>query len=181
MEVGGDPAPGGSTPETLLERIAQGDHVAFTELVEAHDRDMVRLCFLISGDIEVARDATQNAWHKLWSNPPTLRDGTKLGSWLLSVAGNEARQMIRRRRIARVRDLQLAGQSPPDPGTSDARIDLEAAVRRLDPSERELLGLRYLLGWNSEEIGRHLGLSAEGVRSRLHRLLQRMRAHFGDE
>lgn len=180
MEVGGDPASGGSTPETLLERIAQGDHLAFTELVEAHDQDMVRLCFLISGDIDVARDATQNAWHRMWSHPPALRDETKLRSWLLSVAANEARQMIRRRRTGRVRELQSVGPSSAD-GQSDLRLDLEAALRRLEPSERELLGLRYLLGWSSEEVGRHIGMSAEGVRSRLHRLTQRMRADFGDE
>ncbi len=180
MEVGADAAPGGPAPDKLLKRIAQGDHGAFTELVEAHDADMVRLSFLISGDIEVARDATQNAWHKLWSKPPTLRDEAKLGPWLLSVAANEARQMMRRRRTGRVRELQSVGRSPAE-GTSDIRIDLESALRGLDPSERELLGLRYLLGWSSEEIGRHIGLSAEGVRSRLHRLLQRMRADFGDE
>jgi len=44
----------------------------------------------------------------------------------------------------------------------------------------ELLGLRYVLGMNSGEIGAHLCLSPEGVRSRLQRLLTRMRKDLDD-
>ncbi len=163
-------------PGSLLARVRQGDHAAFTELVVAHDADMVRLCLVICRDPDLARDATQDAWHRLWSRPPTLRDEAKLRSWLLSVAANEARQQLRRRRTGTVRELRMhSAQVGIDPSVDIARLDLDAALARLDPGERELLGLRYVLGMNSSEIGAHLRLSPEGVRSRLQRLLTRMR------
>lgn len=160
----------------MLARVRQGDHAAFTELVVAHDADMARLCLVICRDPDLARDATQNAWHRLWSRPPTLRDEAKLGSWLLGVAANEARQQARRKRVGVVRELRAQGsQASRDPAGDIDRLDLDDSLARLDPGDRELLGLRYALGMTSGEIGAHLRLSPEGVRSRLHRLLTRMR------
>jgi RNA polymerase sigma-70 factor (ECF subfamily) len=182
MEVRADAEPVGSAPERLLHRVARGDHSAFTELVAAHDSDMVRLCFLISSDAELARDATQNAWQRLWSKPPRLRDESKLRSWLLSVAANEARQMIRRRGIGRVREIQAESRSASlDNERSDDRLDLQAVLSRLEPADRELLGLRFLFDMSSDQIGAHLGISAEGARTRLHRLLVRIRRELGIE
>ncbi len=161
---------------TMLARVRRGDHAAFTELVVAHDADMVRLCLVVYRDPDLARDAVQSAWHRLWSQPPNLRDETKLRSWLLSVAANEARQQLRRKRVGVVRELRARpAPGPSDPAGEVDRLDLDDALARLDPSERELLGLRYVLGMSSGEIGAHLGLSPEGVRSRLQRLLTRMR------
>ncbi len=165
-----------ASPASLLTRVRMRDHAAFTALVVAHDADMVRLCLVICRDADVARDSVQNAWHRLWSEPPRLRDELKLRSWLLSVAANEARQQLRRRRVGVVRELRSpTGRVSVDPGAAIDRLDLDAALARLDPAERELLGLRYVLGMNSSEIGAHLRVSPEGVRSRLQRLLTRMR------
>lgn len=163
-------------PSSLLDRVRHGDHAAFTELVVAHDADMVRLCLVICRDTDLARDATQNAWHRLWSQPPTLRDETRLRSWLLTVAANEARQQLRRQRVGVVRELRAGtAHGSTDPTGDVGRLDLNDVLARLDQSQRELLGLRYVLGMTSSEIGAHLRLSPAGVRSRLQRLLTRMR------
>ncbi len=165
-----------ASPASLLTGVRSRDHAAFTALVVAHDADMLRLCIVICRDPDLARDAVQNAWHRLWSEPPRLRDELKLRSWLLSVAANEARQQLRRRRVGVVRELRSpTGRVSVDPAVAIDRLDLDAALARLDPADRELLGLRYALGMNSTEIGAHLRLSPEGVRSRLQRLLTRMR------
>jgi RNA polymerase sigma factor (sigma-70 family) len=45
----------------------------------------------------------------------------------------------------------------------------------LPPDDRRLLALRYVAGLDSTQIATHLGLSASGVRTRLARLLDRLR------
>ncbi len=139
-----------ASPASMLTRVRTGDHAAFTALVVAHDADMVRLCLVICRDPDAARDAVQSAWQRLWSEPPRLRNELKLRSWLLSVAANESRQQLRRRRVGVVRELR----SPSEPASTDPavgidRLDLDAALARLDPAERELFGLRYVLGMTS--------------------------------
>lgn len=162
----------------ILASLERGDHAAFTRLVEEHDTDMIRLCFVICGDVELARDATQNAWHRLWRDPPHLRDETRLRSWLLSVAANEARQLARRRRRRAILEREAAARVTKEVEVGIDIVDLDRALAGLSPDERELLGLRYLIGLTSSEIGQHLGLTAEGVRTRLHRLLTRLRTEL---
>jgi len=170
-------ANGGWKPGVLA-RLAGGDRATFTELVEAHDTDMARLCYVICGDVELARDAVQNAWHRLWRQPPRLRDESRLRSWLLSVAANEARQALRRRRrgsqLERLAAVSADAGRTVEPEVLD-RVALASSLSRLTPHERELLALRYLLELSSADIAQHLGISPEGVRSRLHRLIERLR------
>jgi len=54
-------------------------------------------------------------------------------------------------------------------------VDLERALGRLEPDDRRLIAMRYVAGLDSTEIAAQLGGSASGVRSRLARLLDRLR------
>jgi RNA polymerase sigma factor (sigma-70 family) len=57
----------------------------------------------------------------------------------------------------------------------ESRIDLDRVLAGLSTDERELLALRFALGMSSMDIGAHLGLGPEGARTRLHRLLVKIR------
>jgi len=57
---------------------------------------MVRVCQLICGDPELAQDAAHAAWPIALQKLASLRDPDKLRPWLVSIAANEARQMLRR-------------------------------------------------------------------------------------
>jgi RNA polymerase sigma factor (sigma-70 family) len=77
-------------------------------------------------------------------------------------------------------DVADVGSSRGDPADAIPSVDLLAAVRRLDPQDRSLLALRYVAGFDSSELGRALGLSPSGVRSRLERLTARLRMELDD-
>ena len=159
----------------VIERAVAGDEMAFARIVAVHHEDMARIAYFVSGDLEVAADAEQAAWAITWRRLGTLRDTTRLKAWLMSVAANEARQIMRSQRRRTVRELAVDGPvSSPDPDRA-ALIDLANAVAGLDHRDRTLIGLRYIAELDSEAIGRELGLSASGVRVRLHRLLGRLR------
>ena len=59
-------------------------------------------------------------------------------------------------------------------------MDLAGALAKLDTRDRAIIGLRYIGGLESAEIGQAIGMSASGVRVRLHRLLERLRKELGD-
>jgi RNA polymerase sigma-70 factor (ECF subfamily) len=142
---------------------------------------MARISYLVSGSLDLAEDAVQAAWAIAWRRLGTLRDPARLRPWLMSVAANEARQMARSGRRRTVRELAVGGPtSSPGPDRA-ALIDLANALADLDPKDRILIGLRYVAGLDSETIGREVGMSASGVRVRMHRLLARLREELGDE
>jgi RNA polymerase sigma-70 factor (ECF subfamily) len=156
---------------------AAGDHAAFARLVDAHHASMAKVAYVICGDLEAANDAVQVAWATAWRRLGGLRDTGQVRAWLIAIAANEARQALRRGRRARVVDLSegLAGTVASDPADGIALVDLERALQRLNPDDRWLLALRFTGGLDSAQIAAQAGISASGVRSRLERLLDRLR------
>jgi len=173
----------GAIPASIVEAAATGDTMAFARIVRAHHDDMVRVCQVVCGDADLAQDAVQAAWPIAWRKLGSLRDADKLRPWLVTVAANQARQLVRRRQRDRVVPIEVAdvGSHRDDPASRAADVDLLAAVRLLAPDDRALLALRYVAGFDAGEIGRALGLTGSGVRSRLARLVERLRREVGDD
>jgi len=88
-------------------RAAAGDEIAFARIIRAHHDDMTRVCFVICGDLDIADEAVQAAWPIIWRKLGSLRDPSRLRPWLVSIAANEARQLIRRRRRRTVVELAV--------------------------------------------------------------------------
>jgi RNA polymerase sigma-70 factor (ECF subfamily) len=160
---------------------AAGDVAALARIVARYHDDMARVCVVVcGGDADAAEDAVQSAWPVAWRKLGSLRDGTRLRPWLISLAANQARQQQRRERRRRVLEIAVAPLAHGDAGDPSARVDLSLALRRLGPDDRALLAMRYVADLESTEIGRALGISASGVRSRLERLLARLRTELSD-
>lgn len=164
--------------DTVIRRAMSGDREAFTRLVAMYDNSMAKVAYVVSGDPEVARDAVQAAWTIAWRRLGGLRDPAQVRSWLLTIAANEARQLVRRRRRHTVVDLSIVGDATDgrgDPGDLIHLIDLDRALRKLKPDDRALIALRYIAGLDSSEIAAQLGGSASGIRSRLSRAIDHLR------
>jgi RNA polymerase sigma-70 factor (ECF subfamily) len=177
----------GIGPSATLERsdvelAADGDEVAFARLIADHNADMARVAFVITGDAALAQDAVQSAWVIAWARFRTVRDPRRPRPWLLKIAVNEARQIVRRRRRATVVEIdpELMAVSSADPAVGIARLDLVRALGRLSPDDRALLALRYVAGVDAGELGAMTGRSASGTRARLSRLTARLRTELSD-
>jgi RNA polymerase sigma-70 factor (ECF subfamily) len=145
---------------------------------------MRRVCVVIAGDETIADDAVAAAWSIAWRKLGSLRDPARLRPWLVSVAVNEARQLLRSRRrrsLIEVPVIQVGEQtSGLDPGSTINSIDLRNALARLDPNDRALLAMRYLAGFDATELAYATGRSPSGMRARLARLLRRLERELGD-
>ena len=169
-------------PSELVRLAVSGNAAAFTRIVATHHVDMVKVCLAICGDNTVAEEATQAAWALAWRRLPSLRDTDRLRPWLVSIAANQARDALRRRRRRPVVELEVqdSDAGAGDPAARSGDIDLRNAMAGLDPTDRALVALRYVAGLNSTELGRALGMSASGTRARLARILDRLRTELGD-
>ena len=147
-----------------------------SELVDQYHESLSRLCFMITGDAEMAADAVQETWSIAIRKVHRLRRPESAKAWLMAVAANQARQELRARK--RRERLSISARermhvvSQPDP-------DLAVALARLNFADRQLLSRDVAAGLTSAEIGAIMGLSAEGVRTRKHRLLKLLREELG--
>jgi RNA polymerase sigma factor (sigma-70 family) len=171
-------------------RAASGDEVAFARIVAAHHDDMARVAFVVCGDVELAQEAVQAAWQKAWAKLDSIRAADRLRPWLVSIAANEARQLIRSRNRRWLRETLMEGDEQTgagiggigsDPASRAAQLDLANALAGLEPDDRTLIALRYAAGLTSDEIGRAIGMTGGGVRARLARLLTRLREELHDD
>ena len=162
----------------LLAAAAAGDEFAFRRIIAAHHDDMRRVALSIARDGAVAEEAMQAAWLIAWKRIGDVRDEANLRPWLVSVAPNEVKRVLRkRRRRAEVEVATDASGEPGgiDPATGIDAMDLRSALRRLDPDDRALLAMRYVAGFDSNELAIALGISPSGTRKRLERLRDRLR------
>ena len=173
----------GDATADIVRQAVDGDEAAFTRIVAAHHDDMVRVSFVICGDADLAEEAVAAAWLLAWRKLGDLREPDRLRPWLVSIAANEARQAVRRRRRHGVVDLSLVEErsTAGDPAARAVDLDLAQALARLDPDDRALLALRYVAGFDATELGRATGRSASGTRARLARLLDRLRTELRDD
>src|SRR6476659_8861965 len=107
---------------TTVADAAAGDADALARIVGAHHDDMARICFVICGNQDLAQDAVQAAWPIAWRKLGSLRDPERLRPWLMAVAANEARQILRRQRRHQVVEIEIADVGSPqgDPAASSA-------------------------------------------------------------
>lgn len=167
----------------VLASAVAGDEMAFRRIIAEHHEDMRRVCLAIAGDHAVADDAVQAAWLVAARKLGKVQGPARLRPWLVSVAVNEAKQILRRRRrLAEIEGPGDASEVPGgiDPATGIAAVDLRAALARLDPDDAALLAMRYVAGFDSNELALATGISASGTRSRIERLLRRLREDLSD-
>jgi len=170
-------------PDAVIASAAAGDEIAFGRIVAAHHEDMRRVCAFITRDDAIADDAVQAAWATAWRKIGTVRDQQGLRPWLMRVAINEAKQLLRKRR--RRAEIEVVADPSAeaggiDPATGIDAIDLRSAMNRLDPDDRALLALRYGAGFDATELSTAIGISPSGTRTRLERLIKHLRQELSD-
>jgi len=168
----------------LVESAAAGDDVAFAGIVAAHHGEMFRIATFVCRDRAMAEDAVQAAWVIAWRRLDSIRDPARLRPWLVAIAVNEAKQLLRkRRRRARIEVAADAAREPGgiDPATGLDGLAVREAMANLNPDDRALLAMRYVAGFDSRELGIAIGLSPPGTRARLARLLAQLRQELIDE
>jgi RNA polymerase sigma factor (sigma-70 family) len=136
-------ANGGSTT-TLLERAADGDQVAWTQLVDNYDRVVRSVAGSFRLQAADVSDVAQTTWLRLMQHLHTIRDPERLAGWLAVTATRESLAILRRAS----RHAPMVEDTPdPDPAidpeatvaASDAARDLWATVAELPSRQQQLL------------------------------------------
>ena len=162
----------------VLASAAAGDETAFARIVETHDDEMYRVCVAVGRDQTIAADGVQAAWAIAWRKLGTVRDPARLRPWLVAIAVNETRTLLKKRQRRSLVEINADVSSRSggiDPATEIASLDLRQILEGLDPDDRALLAMRYVAGFNATELATALGISPSGTRTRLERLVARLR------
>lgn len=162
----------------ILERARQGDEDAFAALVNVHIARLDATARLVLRDSELARDAVQECLIRAWRDLSGLRDPDRLEAWLYRLTVNACFDLIRQRRRRPIEvDLVVADASvTPDYSGELAQAELiHRALGRLDPGQRAVVALHFLVGMTLTEVATTLRIPVGTVKSRLNHSLRVMR------
>lgn len=156
------------SPEALVRLVQAGDEHAFARIVRLHRAEMVRVAFVVTGDVVMAKGAVAAAWPVAWNRLGTLDDPSRLGPWLCGLAAAEAVEGVRywtRMAAEGVLPTTEKDGRPEDDGPA-ADPELAGRLAALDPADRALLALGDVAGLTTGELGQTLGMSAAAAAAR---------------
>ena len=125
-----------------------------------------RIAMAVLGHPEDAEDAVQNTFLRYYRKAPEFHDADHERAWLIRVAGNCAKSLC----TYRNRHIHESLEHQKDASVLPTFPNL---LWCLPPKDRELLQLRYVEGWTSEEIAKILGGNGAMIRKRLERAKKR--------
>ena len=131
----------------------------------------------LAGDRTAADDLVQDTLERGWSKLHLYRRGTNLRAWMFTIMHNVYVNQLRAMRPSVPLDDKMPELTQPA-RESDALVlrDLDAAIRRLPPEQREVLLLVALEDMSYGEAAATLGIPIGTVMSRLARAREKLRA-----
>src|SRR5882757_1355131 len=94
----------------MLARIVAGETQLFHELIRPYERSVYMVVLGMLKDEAEAEDAAQEAFLKAYCALARFRSESKFSTWLISIAINEARSRLRKRKSARTESLDAEMQ-----------------------------------------------------------------------
>ena len=160
------------------------DSDAFTRLYENTHLSVFRYVYgLSNGSQQEAEDLTAETYARAWKTRQNFNgdEHAALG-WLLRIAKNLVIDLSRRRKIRDVdEDVNIEllvdpNQLPELDVISREQIStLWQVLKSLPKETREMLILRYMLGWQVKQIAEYLEKSENNVSVTIRRALQRLK------
>jgi RNA polymerase sigma factor (sigma-70 family) len=133
----------------------------------------------LTGDRSLAEDILQQVFLRLAERGPDLAPQSHLRGWLYAVARNA--YLTQLRRTARWESEDALTNLPSYAPDAEAHLllgDVEQALLRLRPEDREVLLLLSMDGLNREAAAALLGIDREALRKRLSRARARLLAEL---
>jgi RNA polymerase sigma-70 factor (TIGR02960 family) len=169
---------------------------AFEELVAPHRAELLRLCYRMTGSVQDAEDALQEALLAAWRGLAAFEGRSSVRTWLHRIATHACLRLTSRRpprvlvtgpAFEQTADLGRPIEGPvflepwvhgPDEAyerREGIELAFVAALQQLPGTQRAVLILREVLQFSAAEVAEVLGTSVPSVNS----ALQRARATIG--
>jgi len=171
--------------ELLVLKCQQGSKDAFEELVERWQKRLWHYAFQVTGSDAAAWDIVQETWFGIINGIRKLGDAAVFPQWAFRILNNKCADWLRKQHLQSRLSDQLANQahdeSDKKQNSNEKAESLQAAVEKLSPQRRALLALRYREGFDLSQIAEILCIPEGTVKSRLHRILERLRQVMGQK
>lgn len=159
----------------IARRIRSGEVDAFGELMALTEQRILGLAWRILGDRELARDAAQETYLRVFRSLESFRLGERFEAWMIRIAVHVCYDLARKRgpRMLPQEALEATAVILEASGAEEAVLQqqrrslMRQALAGLPQGERTALVLRDLEGLPTDEVARILGVRPVTIRSQV--------------
>ena len=165
----------------LVAAVLDGDVDAFAALVRRYRDAYTRFAVRMLGSHADADDALQSAFLRSYRRLADCRSPERFGAWLYQIVTNECRTLAARRARRERRfvdgalDFHPAPAAPQLGGDDALRDEIQRAVDRLVPEQREAFLLKHVEELSYEEMSEITGVGVSALKMRVKRACERLR------
>ncbi len=185
--------------EELIASTLAGKTRAYDELIRRHSRKLNAMLIQMLNSEADAYDIAQESFLKAFHSLRYFKGNSSFYTWLYSIALNNARNFLRKRKRERnysldndekgnplEKDSELADSKlESDPirtaQVNDLRGKLARAIAQLSPAHQEVVNLCDIQGLSYPQIAKLINISEGTLRSRLHYAHRQLQGLLSDE
>lgn len=132
---------------------------------------VLRICRgYVNGNIEAAKDLTQDVFSRVWENLDSFNDHSKISTWIYRIAVNTSLLQIRKSKTeVKAYDLKINSDNDYNELYEFRMKKLMNAINTLSPQNKSII-LLELESLPQKEIADIIGISHSAVRVRISRI-----------
>lgn len=181
----------------VIQAVLQGDINRYGELVERYQLSAWKLAYSFLGNMEDAKDLSQNCFVKAYRHLRAFGGRAKFSTWLYRIIANECKDVLRRR--ARQPDMLRVDAAVAGPDGEAPLFDVAAptdtrkmvadkemgqrlahAIRRLPMKQQSAFVLHHVNGLPVEEVADVMNCSMGTIKVHLFRASETLRIALED-
>ena len=147
--------------------------IFFDSLYKLYFPKVYRLCKgYFNGDHDVASDATQEIFIKVWENLPKFRNESNISTWIFRISSNTCLLYLRKQSYKKeVYTHQFADLTNEDylQETDAKLVQIYDCIQKLEPTSK-LIIMMVLERVSYDKIAEIIGISDKTLRVRIHRI-----------
>lgn len=158
----------------IVNKAIKGNFNAYSILVNDLKSDGYKIAYTILRNEDDSIDAYLQAVEKGLKNIGNLKDPKYFKTWFLRIVINEAKNIISKNsRIISIEDYSEKENA--ESMDRESKLDLEKALDNIDENTREMIRLKFYMGYSLEEISKILDIPIGTVKGKMYTALKNMR------
>lgn len=145
--------------------------------VDEYGNSLYRLCTVILQNRDDAQDAVQDCFLRYITKAPDFRSAEHEKAWLIRVATNICKDMLRYRKHSSFLSLEEIRTLT----SSEDNAQILGLLGLLEEKYRTVIHLHYVEGYDTAEISDMLGITSAAARKRLQRGREKLREIYEKE
>ncbi len=167
----------------LVKRAQAGETAVIGELYDRHQDRIYRYIWSRVGNQQLAEDLTGDVFERMVANLPSYQIGkTPFHAWLYQIARNLIVDTYRKEEHRQTEPLETAAAQPDGSVMVQTAVEQKWAVEQvhhalevIDPIQREVIILRFMVGMSIQEVALTLEKTVGAVKTLQHRGLKALR------